>query len=70
MELLCAFTEEKCNNCQGCGNNPVVLKTNGKQIPLTGFQARLVEEVARGVLNTLKSADASMAITLEISHKV
>ncbi len=70
MELLRSLTEGKCDNCKGCEKSPIVLKTNGRIVPLSGFPARMVEEVVRGMLSTLKGADANGEITLEISHKV
>lgn len=68
MEMVRRFSGGKCAECGECQPDGLVLKSNGRKVPLSGFPARMVEDVVRGMLGNLKGADPQGSVTIEIGH--
>ncbi len=66
IELYKRLSGDRCIACGGCSKT--VLLCNGRQVPVSGFPGRMMEEVVRGMLRTLKGADPDGAITLEFGQ--
>ncbi|MEA3266911.1 MAG: sulfur carrier protein ThiS adenylyltransferase ThiF [Candidatus Fermentibacteria bacterium] len=56
----------KCASCAGCIPGGVSLLCNEEKIPLIGFPARMIENTVRGMISSLKGADSSGSIKIEL----
>lgn len=65
-EIQSCFSGSKCSLCTGCAPGRVSLECNGKKIPLMGFPAEMVENTVRGMVGSLKGADSSGSIKIEL----
>ena len=65
-EMYSTLSGDKCSTCAGCVPGGVSLQCNGEKIPLIGFPARMVENTVRGMVSSLKGADPSGSIKIEI----
>lgn len=66
-EMYSCLSGDKCSTCSGCLPGGVALECNGKKIPLIGFPARMVENTVRGMVSSLKGANSSGSIKIELS---
>lgn len=65
-EIQSVLSGGKCAACAGCLPGGVSLLCNGEKIPLIGFPARMIENTIRGMVSSLKGADSSGSIKIEI----
>ncbi len=65
-EIQSSIAGGKCASCTGCIPGAVSLLCNGERIPLIGFPSRMVENTVRGMVNSLKGADSSGSIRIEL----
>ncbi len=68
-EMYSSLTGGKCSACAGCQPGGVLLECNGEKIPLIGFPARMMENTIRGMVSSLKGADSSGSIKIEIQTR-
>lgn len=68
-EIHSSLTGGKCSVCSGCLPGGVLLECNGEKIPLIGFPAGMVENTVRGMVSSLKGADSSGSIKIEIQTR-
>ncbi|MCD6588372.1 MAG: sulfur carrier protein ThiS adenylyltransferase ThiF, partial [Candidatus Fermentibacteraceae bacterium] len=65
-EIYFLLTDDKCASCDGCKPGGVSLECNGVKVPLIGFPAKMLENTVRGMVSSLKGADHSGSIKIEI----
>ncbi|MCK5787195.1 MAG: sulfur carrier protein ThiS adenylyltransferase ThiF [Candidatus Sabulitectum sp.] len=65
-EIYFQLTDDKCSSCDGCKPGDVSLECNGVKVPLIGFPAKMLENTVRGMVSSLKGADPSGSIKIEI----
>lgn len=65
-EIQSSIAGGKCASCSGCIPAGVSLHCNEEKIPLIGFPARMVEKTVRGMISSLKGADSSGSIRIEL----
>jgi sulfur carrier protein ThiS adenylyltransferase len=65
-EIYFLLTDDKCASCDGCKPGGVSLECNGVKVPLIGFPAKMLENTVRGMVSSLKGADPSGSIKIEI----
>ncbi len=66
-EIQSNLSGGKCVSCSGCTPGGVSLECNGRKIPLIGFPCKMVEKTIRGMVSSLKGADATGTIKIEIN---
>ncbi|MCP4648094.1 MAG: sulfur carrier protein ThiS adenylyltransferase ThiF [bacterium] len=66
MEIHARLTGGKCDKCGGCSSSEISLKCDGREVALTGFPARMVENTVRGMVSSLKGADSTKSIVIKI----
>jgi len=65
-EIYFLLTDDRCVSCGGCKPGSVSLECNGVKVPLIGFPAKMLENTLRGMVSSLKGADPSGSIKIEI----
>jgi sulfur carrier protein ThiS adenylyltransferase len=65
-EIYLLLADDRCGSCGGCKPGSVFLECNGVEVPLIGFPARMLENTVRGMVSSLKGADPSGSIKIEI----
>lgn len=68
IEVYKRFSGDRCIACGGCTKTETILRCNGKEVPVSGFPGKMIEEVVRGMLRTLKGADPNGAVSLELGQ--
>ncbi len=65
-EIYLLLADDRCASCEGCKPGGVSLECNGVKVPLIGFPAKMLENTVRGMVSSLKGADPSGTIKIEI----
>ena len=65
-EIHSSQTGGKCSSCKGCKPGGVSLRCNDMKVPLIGFPAMMMEYTIRGMVSSLKGADSTGSIKIEI----
>ncbi len=66
-ELYFILSENKCSTCDGCSNSDVKLECNGVEVPVIGFPGKMLENTIRGMVSSLKGADSTGDIRIELN---
>ncbi len=66
-ELYFILAENKCSTCDGCSSSNVKLECNGIEVPIIGFPGKMLENTVRGMVSSLKGADSTADIRIELN---